>query len=179
MYTMQLSTPVPAAPRPPPSWIRIVRERLSVYERQTLVASHGVIRGAADVVALLSERALGEEVECFYVIAVNAQLRPLALEEIARGTIGAVGLTAREVFRLAVFFGAARILLAHNHPGLDPRPSDKDRELTRDLVSAGELIGIPVLDHVILGGGGGRVRFFSFEQHNLIARRGSERSESW
>jgi DNA repair protein RadC len=60
---------------------------------------------------------------------------------------------AREVFRAAVQEGASAVILVHNHPSGDPRPSPEDRTVTRQLAEAGNLVGIPVLDHIIVGDG--------------------------
>jgi DNA repair protein RadC len=138
---------------------------LSTYERETLAARQGVLRGAADVAALLRDRALAEEVECLYVVALNAKMHPIAIEEVARGSLVSAATTPREVFRLAVVLGAFAVILAHNHPSGDPRPSTEDVELTRRIVASGEVLGIHVLDLVILGGAD---RFFGFRDHDLL-----------
>jgi DNA repair protein RadC len=72
---------------------------------------------------------------------------------LTRGTLDASLVSPREVFRLAVVEGAAAIILAHNHPSGDPAPSPDDRAVTRQIAEAGRALGIPVLDHVILGDG--------------------------
>ena len=70
-----------------------------------------------------------------------------------RGTLNASLISPREVFRLAVVEGAAAVILAHNHPLGDPAPSPDDRAVTRQIAEAGRALGIPVLDHVIVGDG--------------------------
>ena len=70
----------------------------------------------------------------------------------------------REVFRLAIAFGAAGIIVAHNHPSGDPTPSADDRAITRQLVDAGRLLDIPVYDHLILGA----ARYLSFAEAGLL-----------
>ena len=71
----------------------------------------------------------------------------------------------RETFKPAILGGAAAIVLAHNHPSGDPEPSAEDVALTRRLVSAGTLLGIEVLDHVIIGEAG---RFVSLKERGVI-----------
>ena len=70
-----------------------------------------------------------------------------------RGTLNASLISPREVFRLAVVEGAAAVILAHNHPSGDPAPSPDDRAVTRQIAEAERALGIPVLDHVIVGDG--------------------------
>ena len=70
-----------------------------------------------------------------------------------RGTLDTSLISPREVFRLAVVEGAAAVILVHNHPAGDPTPSPDDRVVTRQVAEAGRTLGIPVLDHVIVGDG--------------------------
>ena len=69
---------------------------------------------------------------------------------VAIGTLTGVEVHPRDVFRAAITNNAAGIVLAHNHPSGDPTPSPEDRELTRRMKAAGELLGIPVMDHVVV-----------------------------
>jgi DNA repair protein RadC len=68
------------------------------------------------------------------------------------------------VFRLAITFGAAGIIVAHNHPSGDPTPSADDRAITQQLVDAGRLLDIPVYDHLVLGA----ARYLSFAEAGLL-----------
>ena len=70
----------------------------------------------------------------------------------------------REVFKAAILANAASILLVHNHPSGDPEPSEADVTSTKELMDAGELLDIPVLDHVIIGDG----TYFSFTKSNML-----------
>lgn len=81
------------------------------------------------------------------------------------GTLSASLVHPREVFRPAVVWGAAGIILVHNHPSGDNSPSADDRETTRRISRAGELLGIPLLDHIIVKDGPG---FFSFKESGLL-----------
>jgi DNA repair protein RadC len=80
----------------------------------------------------------------------------LRSEPVSRGTLTASLVHPREVFRPAIREAAAALLLVHNHPSGDPAPSREDREITARLVQAGDLLGIPVLDHVVVAEGGYR-----------------------
>jgi len=88
--------------------------------------------------------------ESFLVLLLDARLRKLAEVEVARGQVNSVAVTPRDVFGPAVLEGAVSVVLVHNHPSGDPRPSIEDIELTDRLHQAGELIGIPVNDHLIV-----------------------------
>lgn len=110
-----------------------------------------VISSPADVDAFLRPRLAGLEQETFVVLVLNTKNEVIASPAIGVGTISACLVHARDVFRIAVKASAASVLLAHNHPSGDTAPSPEDRTVTQQLVQAGKLLGIRVLDHVILG----------------------------
>ena len=114
-------------------------------------AAQPAILSAADVWWRLRGRVAGLPQELFFVIGVDCRHNVLEEIEVARGTLTGVDVHPREVFRPLVRMAAAAAIVAHNHPSGDPRPSVEDLELTRRLRAAGEVIGIPVLDHIVLG----------------------------
>ena len=89
--------------------------------------------------------------ERFYAVYLNTRNHILAVELVSMGSVNASIVHPREVFKRAIALSAASILVAHNHPSGDPAPSQEDVELTRRLREAGELLGIPLIDHVIVG----------------------------
>ena len=91
------------------------------------------------------------EVEHFHVVLVNAKRRLIRVETLARGTLDSLVTHPRDVFRPAISANASAVFLAHNHPSGDPTPSEADIRFTRDIVRAGKLLKINVLDHIILG----------------------------
>lgn len=96
------------------------------------------------------------EVEQFFVCLLDQKCRLLGTpHDVSQGTANTTLVHPREVFRPAIRAGAVNILVAHNHPSGDPEPSRNDLTLTRRLVEAGKLIGIAVVDHLVIGGGGG------------------------
>lgn len=97
-------------------------------------------------------------------VDLDARNSVLAWETVSVGTLTASLVGPREVFRAAILGCAAGVVLAHNHPSGDPSPSPEDRATTRRIKAAGDLLGVPVIDHVIIGGD----RFFSFRQMGLI-----------
>ena len=103
------------------------------------------------VADFLREEARPAAVEQFHVILLNTRRRLIRVEKLTQGTLDTILVHAREVFRPAITANAAAVVLAHNHPSGDPTPSEADIRVTRDLIRAGQLLKIEVLDHVILG----------------------------
>lgn len=99
-------------------------------------------------------------VEQFGIVLLDTKHRILRTTVLAVGTLNSAGVEPREVFREAALGGAAALVVFHNHPSGDPSPSPDDEDLTRRLVAAGVLMGIPVVDHLILGD----VRYCSFKE---------------
>jgi len=89
--------------------------------------------------------------ESFHVITVDAKNRMIGKHMIGLGTLNSTLVHPREVFRVAINDSAAAIILSHNHPSGDPTPSSEDIKVTKQLVQAGEIMGIRVVDHVIIG----------------------------
>ena len=91
--------------------------------------------------------------EEFHVLLLNSQNVPICQRQITRGILDASLIHPREVFRDAIVLRAAALILVHNHPSGNPEPSTEDLKVTRQLGRAGEQLGIPVLDHIIVAGG--------------------------
>lgn len=91
------------------------------------------------------------ECECLVVLMLNSRLRVKGHSLITIGTMDMLLVHPREVFRAAIIASAAKIVLMHNHPSGEIDPSDADIKITRELVRAGQLLKIEVLDHVIVG----------------------------
>lgn len=122
------------------------------------------IRSSRDVRALLGPRFVGAEREHFVALALDVKNRPLAQLEIAIGGLSSCALTPADAFRPVVKHAAAGVIFAHNHPSGEPNPSDEDVAMTRRLHAAGQLLGVRVLDHVILGADA----YFSFLDAGLL-----------
>ena len=91
------------------------------------------------------------ECECFVVLLLNTRRRVKGHQLVTTGTLDSTLVHPREVFRAAIVSSASAVVLMHHHPSGDPTPSDADIQVTRQLVRAGEVINIKVLDHVIMG----------------------------
>lgn len=143
-------------------------KRIAVYGVVLVRDSSVVVQSkAADSPAAAAEilRAhIGQvDREHFVVLLVDSRRQVIGINTVSIGTASASLVHPREVYKPAVLLGAAAIVLGHNHPSGNTDPSIEDKEATRRLVRAGELMGIPVLDHVIIGDG-----FFSFRERGLI-----------
>jgi DNA repair protein RadC len=103
------------------------------------------------VVGFLRESNRLRNVESFQVLLLNTRKKLIRAEEISDGTLDTLLVHPREVFRAAIAANAAGVVLVHNHPSGDPTPSDADIKVTRDLIRAGQLLKIEVVDHVIIG----------------------------
>lgn len=107
-----------------------------------------------------------EKREMFHALLLDSKNRLVLDVRISEGSLGASLVHPREAFRPAIREAAAAVIFLHNHPNGDPSPSAEDREVTRRLQRAGELLGIPVLDHVIVG----RDSYYSFADDGELAR---------
>jgi len=144
--TAKQATTVKDFRRPRPGWLRIVREP-SQYP--------------TDLVEIHSPSDVAKAV----VVMLNAQNCAISYQEVTRGVLNSSLVHPREVFRLSILYGAAGIILAHNHPSGNPAPSADDKAITKQLVEAGALLDIPVHDHIISGSGGG---YFSFAEAGIL-----------
>lgn len=118
---------------------------------QERLAESPVLDHPETVVRYLRETNRLRENEKLQVLLLNARRRFIRMAEPADGTLDTILVHPREVFRAAIAANAAAILLVHNHPSGDPTPSEADIKITRDLIRAGQLLKIDVLDHVIIG----------------------------
>jgi DNA repair protein RadC len=126
------------------------------------------VKGAADAATYLIGQGYSDrDREAFIVLLLNTKHDLIAEEIVSIGILDGSLIHPREVFKAAVCASAAAIILAHNHPSGNLQPSAQDEEVTRRLRSAGGILGIPVLDHIILGAG--TESYYSFR----------EKGESW
>jgi DNA repair protein RadC len=105
-----------------------------------------------------------ETKEHFLAIHLDSKNRTLCLDHISSGSLNASIVHPREVFKGCLLSSAAAVLFLHNHPSGDPDPSREDLELTTRLKEAGELLGIRVLDHIVIGSG----RYISLADQGLV-----------
>lgn len=130
--------------------------------RLSLVREHAerpyAIRHAGDVVGMLRTFLVDDPRERFAAVHLDNKHKPIAVHDAHVGTCNASPVHPREVFGPAVALAATAVIVAHNHPSGDPTPSPDDRAVTERLRAAGELLGIELLDHLVIGD----ERYFSF-----------------
>lgn len=108
-----------------------------------------------------------EKTEVLLVLLRDARRGLLHKEIIGRGTLNQLLVHPREVFSLAIKLRAHSLLIAHNHPSGDPSPSISDITLTQNLKQVAQIVGIPLVDHIVVGGG----RFYSFWEKGIMDRK--------
>lgn len=125
--------------------------------------SFDVIHSPSDAAQLVMEDMQDLKKENFRMMALNTKNHVVALETISVGNLNSSIVHPRELFLEAIRHSAAGIILIHNHPSGDTRPSPEDLQLTERIVEAGKLMGIEVLDHIIVGDG-----YLSFREEDLL-----------
>jgi len=132
----------------------ILKEAVVTYSGRKIDASRRVAC-AKDAATIFDGWGIADRAqECFGVMYLNTKHMCVGVQVVAMGALGSVEVHPREVFRGAMIAGAAAVILVHNHPSGDPTPSADDHTITARLKAAGELLGVPVLDHVIMAQGG-------------------------
>lgn len=154
---------IPPAPALPLTAQRTVKRALTLLDRhlrETGVAFTST-QAARDWLKL---KMAGLEREEFMVLYLNQQNQLIAHEILFAGSISSTEVHPREVVKHALYFNAAAVILAHNHPSGDTTPSQADKIITQRLVQALQLIDIRVPDHLIVGG----TQILSFAEHGLL-----------
>lgn len=118
-----------------------------------------------DIYDLVGPSLIHNHVENFKIILLNTKNVVTSIELISTGTLNASIVHPRDVFNIAIRKNANSIILIHNHPSGDPTPSNEDISITNRLIEVGNLVGIKVIDHLIVGSS---QRYISFKEKNLI-----------
>jgi DNA repair protein RadC len=148
-----------------------VMEACSAYCEVKKPTIRGPEKGVEILRPFMTAASNGDKQECFCVILLDTKSRMIGAPRVATlGLVDTSPVHPRETFREAVMDGAASVIIAHNHPSGDPTPSKEDIDITRRLVEAGEILGIGVVDHIILGRAEpGAAGFVSMREKNLVA----------
>ena len=126
--------------------LKMVKEDSELYEVPVIKSPTEVYQAAKQLLALHEEPE-----EHFCIFCLNTKNKIVGVHTISIGSLNTSIVHPREVFKAAMLNNASGIICLHNHPSGDPEPSREDIESTRRLVKAGEIMGIKVLDHVIIG----------------------------
>ncbi len=122
------------------------------------------IKESKDLFDLFKVELRDQKQESFYIVMLDSMNGIIRQKKIAHGGLSSVQVVSCEVFRPALVESAASVVLVHNHPSGNPKPSDEDIRLTKDLVKAGDLLGVEVVDHIIIGDN----TYISFVDNNIV-----------
>ena len=156
--------PSPAAQAARPYRVPIYRVML-VREASTAL-EQPQIRSSRDAAVVFREYLGNVDREHFLVAMLDQKNKVIGINTVSMGSLTASVVHPREVMKPAILSNAAALLCCHNHPSGAPQPSQEDRALTKRLVDAGQLLGITVLDHLILGDGS--ESYYSFADEGLL-----------
>ncbi len=143
--------------------IKLVQEVAREFLKERII-DQPVYKSSQEVFDYLYHSMRDLKKEVFKVIYLNSQNQIIEIDDLFEGTVNASSVYPREVMKTAIQHNATALIFIHNHPTGNPEPSTSDRVLTRDLVYAGSIMQIKVLDHIIIGND----RYFSFAGEGLI-----------
>jgi len=140
--------------------LRLVKESSVAYNLEKPIVNPAT---AAEIVNQVFDME-NQPNEVFAILCLNTKKKIAGAHIISQGSLSSAIVHPREVFKAAILNNAASIVLAHNHPSGDPEPSREDIETTHRLVNAGNILGINVLDHIIVGDG----KYISLREHGMM-----------
>jgi DNA repair protein RadC len=143
--------------------IKLVWEVAEEFLKQRIM-DRPVYKSAKEIFDYLYHSMRDLKKEAFRVIYLNSQNQIIDIADLFEGTVNASSIYPREIMREAIRHDAVSLIFVHNHTSGDPAPSSYDKEITRDLVFAGNIMQIKVLDHIIIG----ENRYYSFAGEGLI-----------
>ena len=138
---------------------RIPRYKISMIRDGSICADRRAITRSNDLLPILREYFAHHDREEMIVALLDAKHRIIGINSVSVGSLTLSIVHPRETFKAAIVSNCAAVILAHNHPSGDPTPSQEDRQLTTRLKDCGVLLGIPVLDHLVIGDEGHYVSF--------------------
>jgi len=143
--------------------IKLVQEVAREYLKEKII-ERPIYQSAQEIFDYLYHSMRDRKKEIFKLICLNSQNQIIETEDLFQGTVNSSAVSPREVVESALKNNATSLVFVHNHPSGNPEPSNSDKDLTRDLVYAGSIMRIRVLDHIVIGDN----RFFSFASEGLI-----------
>ncbi len=134
------------------------------YLKEKIMGKSIQLKSSKAVFDYLNQAMRKDKREVFKVLFLDSKNRLIDAKNLFVGSLTSSAVYPREIMKKAIKYDAAALIFAHNHPSGDPDPSQSDREITQELVSAGKTMQIKVLDHIIIGGN----KYFSFADEGLI-----------
>lgn len=144
---------------------RINIVKCQLVKEKTMAYAFKTISKPSDIARIIKAYIGNSDRENFVVVCMDNKNNVTAINTVSIGNINSTIAHPREIFKIAILANSAGIVIAHNHPSGNPSPSKKDIEYTKNIVEAGEILGIEVLDHVVVGDD---EQYFSFEENDLM-----------
>ena len=138
--------------------LQMVKDREVSYGNTYLNSPDAAVQFTKSIIA---DMICGRDRECMVVCALDTKLKPVCIQIVGIGTVNSCLYSIPDIFKVALLSNAASILLFHNHPSGNPDPSREDIECTRKVADTGNLLGITLQDHIILGDNG---CYYSFKE---------------
>ena len=145
--------------------VSISQKKLVICKENSFLYENRRISGPIDSVEILSQFLLNNDREKMVVMSLNTKNEPTNISVVSIGSLNAAICHPREIFKISVKTNANAIIIGHSHPSGDPKPSNEDVSITNRLKEVGEIIGIRLLDHLIIGG---EDKYFSFKEKGLL-----------
>lgn len=149
-----------------PAKVAQIRAALELGRRVAMATAwdRPAIKSPENAAALVMEEMRHLDREHFWALLLNTKNQVLSREIVSIGTLNSSAIHPRELYKAAIRRSAAGVILVHNHPSGDPTPSQQDIDVTKRLIEAGNIIGINVLDHLVIGDN----KFVSFKARGLM-----------
>lgn len=138
--------------------LKIVRERSFLYENRR-------INNPSEAYNLVQNFLKDSDREKFLVLCLDTRKQPVSIQVVSVGSLSSTIVHPREVFKIAVLSNASSIICFHNHPTGNSKPSKEDEDMTLRLKESGEILGIPLVDHIVIGSNDS---FYSFKENCKI-----------
>jgi DNA repair protein RadC len=142
----------------------IPRYKVALVKEKSCQVNTRVITAPADAYAILNDQVGSSDREVFLALLLDTRSRVIGINEVSVGSLNNSLVHPRETFKAAILCNAATMILAHCHPSGDVEPSHEDLAVTERLMQAGELMGIPILDHLIISD----ADFISLKERGLM-----------
>ena len=125
-----------------------------------------LIQSADDAIFLMQKELRNCDRETFCALHLNAKGKPLSMSVVSIGELNSTLVHPREVFKASILSNASAVIFMHNHPSGELTPSEEDKKATKRLEMAGQILGIPVVDHIIVGEN--KENYYSFHANDLL-----------
>jgi len=130
--------------------VDIPRYKIALVREGSHLTANQTISSPSDVYVLLRDDLGSTDRDIFLTLLLDTRQRVIGIHQVSIGSLNASIVHPRETFKAAILRNAASIILAHAHPSGDPEPSAEDLAITKRLKEAGDLLGVPVLDHLVV-----------------------------